>query len=148
MDIFKKFKRNEDTTVNGAKMFLDKDNDVYILVARMHQSNPVFKKAGQAKSERHQAELERYKDDENKRNELLERLGQETVADVLITGWNGLEMNGEPFEFTPENAHRIRNELPELFEQIMQFALDSRNYVGTFDEDASLKNSQTASLTA
>lgn len=148
MDISKKFKRDADKIVNGAKMFLDEANDVYILVARMHISNPVFKKAGQAKAERNQAELERVKNDDVKRNEFLERVGQETVADVLITGWNNLEFDGQPFEYSVENAHRIKNELPELFEEIMNFAIDPRNYVGTFDEDTSLKNSQPASLTA
>jgi len=148
MDIFKQFRRDEDRIVSGAKFYLDKANDVWIKVARMHESNPVFKKAGQAKAEFHQAELERLKDNKEAHTEFLNKLGAETMADVLITGWNNLEMNGEPFAYSVDNAHLIRTELPELFEQLTQFALNPKNYVGSFNEEESLKNSQTASLSA
>lgn len=147
MDIFKQFKRNDDVIVNGAKMILDAEGKVYILVGRMHQSNPKFKKAGQKMMEQHQRQIDAIVDDAAKQ-EFISDLSSMAAAEVLITGWEGLEMNGQPFPFSTDNAHRIRTELPELFEQIMAFALDSKNYVGTFNEEESLKNSQTASLSA
>lgn len=147
MDIFKQFKRNDDTIVNGAKLILDAKGEAFILVARMHQSNPQFKKAGQKMMQQNQRQLDAITDDAE-RQELLASLSEMAAADVCITGWEGLEVDGQPFVYSKENAHRIRTELPELFEQIVQFATTSSNYVGTFDEDESLKNSPTASLSA
>lgn len=137
MDILAKFKRNDDLIVNGAKMRLDAST--WIGIARMHDSNPQFKKVSENIARQQQSRIDATKD-EKERNELFGELATEAFAQVCVTGWSNITMGGEVLECNEMNILRIRKELPELWDEMLKFAMNSANYVGTFNEADSLKN--------
>ena len=48
---------------------------------------------------------------------------------ACIGGWTGLEFNGEPFLYSPENALNVLETVPEIYDQIDQFVGDRRNFL-------------------
>ena len=62
-------------------------------------------------------------------------------ADNCIKGWANVEgADGNLLEYTEENIRKIHDELPELIEELYKFGVNDSNYVGSFDEEESLKN--------
>ena len=142
MNIFAKFKRN-DTAVNDGKMLVlgkdDNGNDVGVIVARIHASNVAFKTFLENEKKKNQHALEHMSDDEQ--SKFVERITDEAIKATCIKGFIGLtDDKGTVIDTSPETIERVHKELPELFDQIVRFGLDSKNYVGSFDEEASLKN--------
>lgn len=144
MNIFAKFKRNDDAINNGKLLVLGYENGapIGVMVARIHESNTKYETQLNNIKKSRQTELDRIrKADEEQFMKLIEDITGDVICDACIVGFVGLsDENGQPLEFTPENVKRIKNDLPELFEQISQFGLDSKNYVGEFDETESVKN--------
>ena len=64
--------------------------------------------------------------------EASDKLGQaqsEEMAAVTL-GWENVEWNGEPLEFTQENAIMVYSEHRWIREQVMEFFGDRANYQG------------------
>lgn len=145
MNIFAQFKRDNDRIVSGAPFEIEKG--VVIMVARMHESNPAFKKLAQQYMTEKQASLDAIKD-VTERTEATAKLSEDAFAQTCIKSWTGIEDANGLIECTPENIERLRKEVPELWDSIMRFGMNPANYLGSFDEEESLKNSQTASVSA
>lgn len=136
MDILKKFKRNDDLIVHGTKMILGEGT--YINIARMHDSNPQFKKVTEQLSRQRQSAIDAA--NERDKNKIFGEIAEEGFAQVCVTGWSGIEMDGVVVECNSLNIARVKTEVPELWSEMMSFAMNKANYVGSFDEDASVKN--------
>lgn len=52
----------------------------------------------------------------------------EAVARHLVTGWEGIEMNGEPLACTPENAERVFELAPDFLDMVVRAANDHAAY--------------------
>ena len=137
MNIFKQFKRNDDRIVNGAKF--EVDDQAYMMLARMHESNPAFKAAAQRLMQEHQSRIDAIKDPEA-RTQAVSELSYQAFAETCVKSWHKIEDGDNELECNAANIDRIKKELPELWEGMCKFALNPSNYLGTFDEDASVKN--------
>lgn len=103
LDIFKKYATDAGLELNGVEHELDSEGKAKIVVARM--GNAKFQKAYQAALERHQKELDS-KDDEVK-EAAQKRCMVESMARSILVGFSGLGYNGEPMEYSVENAERL-----------------------------------------
>lgn len=137
MNIFKQFKRNDDRIVNGAKFTID--DKTHIMLARMHESNPAFKAAAQKIMQENQTAIDAIKDLEE-RQVFVSNLSYKAFAATCVKSWEGLEDENGTLECNAENIKRIQDEVPELWESMCKFSLDPSNYLGQFDEEASVKN--------
>ena len=144
MNIFSKFKRNDDAINNGKLMVIGYDNDkpIGVMVARIHESNVKYETQLNNVKKTRQAELDRIrKADEEQFQKIITKITEDVICDACIVGFVGVkDENGVELAFTPENVRRIKDELPELFDKICAFGTDSTNYVGEFDETESVKN--------
>lgn len=145
MNIFAKFKRNDDAINNGKLMVIGYGTDskpIGVLVARIHESNLQYEAALNNIKKSRQTELDRLrKADEDKFQEVIKAITKDVICSTCIVGFVGItDENGKALEFTPQNVERIKDELPELFDQICEFGTDSTNYVGEFKEEDSVKN--------
>jgi len=145
MNIFKHFRRNNDLIVNGAKCVIgknEKGEEVYFLIARAHESYPVYGPAIQDALERNKREIDAAeKRSKAEHTKLRSDIVLKVFADNCIKGWSNVEgADGSLLEYTEENIRKIYDELPELIEELYKFGVDDSNYVGSFDEEESLKN--------
>lgn len=144
MNIFSKFKRNDDAINNGKLMVIGYENDkpIGVIVARIHESNVKYETQLANVKKLRQSELDRIrKADEEQFQKVITKITEDVICESCIVGFVGLtDENGATFEFTPENVRRIKDDLPELFDKIVLFGTDSANYVGEFNEADSVKN--------
>lgn len=145
MNIFAKFKRNNDAINNGKLMVLGYDADskpIGVLVARIHESNLQYEAYLNNIKKTRQTELDRIrKVDEEQFQKVIMSLTEEAISSTCIVGFVGLkDENGNDLTFTRENVDRIKCELPELYDKICAFGSDPTNYVGEFNEADSVKN--------
>lgn len=136
MDLLKRYKRNDDLIAHGAK--LDLGGGAYVLLARMHESNPQFKTVTETLSRQRQHELDNLKG--RAKTDVYGDIAEEAFAQVCITKVAGITINGEAIAADAIGIARMRSETPEFWQDMMAFAMDKTNYVGSFDEDASVKN--------
>lgn len=101
------FPANDDGTTPG------------FLVSRMGKNNVEYQKALEALSKRFKLNIEL--------DTLVDSVASEAVREVFITtvlkGWrNVYDAHGEPMEFTHENARKIFDELPDLYDYLVEKA--------------------------
>lgn len=146
MNLYKKFARNESRSViTGAPLLLSvEDGESSIMyVARAHYSNPEYNAALEELQRKNQQKLEalRKAGDKKATAEYESDLVIEAIALTCVKGVDNVTgEDGMPFVVTPANVVKLFKDLPELAEKVLVFAVDASNYVGTFDEDESLKN--------
>lgn len=68
------------------------------------------------------------------------KLLEKAFAQVCITKLTNIRIGGDVIEADAIGIARIRSETPEFFQKMMQFAMDDSNYVGSFNEENSVKN--------
>ena len=61
-------------------------------------------------------------------NKLAKAQSEELAA--VTMGWEGIEWDGEVFEFSQENAEKLYNEYRWIRDQVMEFFGDRTNYQG------------------
>lgn len=136
MDLLKRYKRNDDAIKHGAKM--DLGGGSYVLLARMHESNPQFKAVTEALSRKRQHELDNLKGRD--KTDAYGDIAEEAFAQVCITQFTNVSLGDDAIQADATGIARVRSEAPEFWGDMMTFAMDKTNYVGSFDEDASVKN--------
>lgn len=119
VNIFKKFGTDLKKETEGVPFYLDPQNEAYILVARYTNRNKDFS--------RENAEI--VKSTVGASEEEKEAQLTTSFAKHLVKGWKGvLDENGDEIPFTLENADRLLQDLPELFEALLNFSLNRNNY--------------------
>ena len=136
MDLLKRYKRHDDLIKNGAKM--DLGGGTYVLLARMHESNLRFKQVTESLARQRQHELDNLKG--RNRTDAYGEIAEEAFAQVCIAELKNVKIGDDVIEADALGIARLRSELPEFWQDMMTFAMEKSNYVGTFDEDASVKN--------
>lgn len=116
------FKTNKEMENEGVD--LDFGNGIKFRVRRYHENNPKMK-AARAKYYKPYARLiEMDKLPQDKDREIIIKL----FVSTSLIGWEGVEIDGELAEFTPDNAIRLFKELPDLFDTVSQYAINSENF--------------------
>ena len=136
MDLLSRYKRHDDLIQQGAILELGEGASAHI--ARMHDSNPQYKKVTEQLARQRQYELDNLKG--QKKNTAYAEIAEEAFAQVCITKLTNIRIGGDAIEADAIGIARIRSETPEFFQKMMQFAMDDTNYVGTFNEENSVKN--------
>lgn len=136
MDLLSRYKRHDDLIQHGALLELGEGASAHI--ARMHDSNPQYKKVTEQLARQRQYELDNLKG--QKKNAAYTEIAEEAFAQVCITKLTNIRIGGDAIEADAIGIARIRSETPEFFQKMMQFAMDDSNYVGTFNEENSVKN--------
>lgn len=148
MNIYKKFKTNEARSViTGAPLVIGTDangKDAIIYVARAHHSNPEYKAEVDRLTQQNQSKLNNLNKDKDKSdyNKFLGELVELAIKRTCVKSWtdNITDEHDLPLLYSDASIEKLWADLPELADDIIQFALNASNYVGTFDEDESLKN--------
>lgn len=134
--------RNETRIAHGAVMVLGKNaekQDVSVTVARIHHSNKAFQTAAENIKKIRQTEIDSAKPEDLQK--IMSEITTEAAKISCITGWaNFTFKDGSPMPCTQENIEFIHTTLPELFDRIVQFGVSDANYLGTFNEEDSVKN--------
>ena len=135
-DLLSRYKRHDDLIQQGAILELGEGASAHI--ARMHDSNPQYKKVTEQLARQRQYELDNLKG--QKKNTAYAEIAEEAFAQVCITKLTNIRIGGDAIEADAIGIARIRSETPEFFQKMMQFAMDDSNYVGSFNEENSVKN--------
>jgi hypothetical protein len=144
MSLAKIFKQNAARTLGGAWMVIGTSADGSLMrlrVARAEGSNTAFKLAMERLAKPHQHALKGKKPNEA----ILTKIYQQALAETCILGWENLvdtDAHGEEHVITYSTAAALAllETYPELYSAVSEFASDSTNYVGDFDEEEALKN--------
>lgn len=136
MDILERYKRDDKRIADGFKFELGQG--AFIRVARLHESNPRFKKVTETLSRQRQHEIDRLKG--AAKAAVFAEITEEAFAQIGITEIVGVTIGGEEIKADPTGIARIRSEVPELWNDLIREACTDANYIGSFDEDESVKN--------
>jgi hypothetical protein len=60
--------------------------------------------------------------------ETLDLITIKAMSKTVLLDWEGLDIDGEPVEYSPENAERLLTEYPEFREFISQLSVDRKNF--------------------
>lgn len=53
------------------------------------------------------------------------------LVDLILVDWKGVESDGQPLEFTRENALKLLSGLPDLADKLSEFANEKDNFIET-----------------
>lgn len=120
VNLFAKYAKDTNKEfVNGAKFYIDEDQDSYILVKRFTSRNKELAKA--------QAELAKELGDRS--DEQAEKARLELFIEHLIAGWNNIAgKDGKLLPFSIETAKELLLALPDLTDELVAFSLEGNNY--------------------
>lgn len=145
MNLFKQFRRNDDLIKHGARFvagMTDDEKEISFMIARAHQSNEVFQTAVQRGLEAKRRTLDSLaKSDKIAEGKLRSKIVLSAFAEHCIKSWENVrDENDQVLEYSEESIQKIATMLPELIEEMFEFASDDSNYVGEFDEKEAVKN--------
>ena len=121
INLYAKYGSDRNKEQKGVPFYIDKESDTYILVGRWTARNVEHFKA-QAEVTAKYADLP---DGDRDREEARTK----AFATHLVTGWNNIvDKDGNELPFTTENAIKLLLDLPDLVNEMVDFALNRANY--------------------
>lgn len=94
-------------------------------LARAGGANTKFIKMMESLTRPHRRKI----DDGSIDNELASDLMQEAFAQTVILDWKGVtDKGGKAIKFSPQAAHRLMQDLPELFSELRDVAAKHANF--------------------
>ena len=118
-NLFEKYGSDTSKEIDGVPFYLDKDSDCYIIVARWCARNHEHAKA--------QAELTTRLLGASEWE--IEKARYEVFAKHLVKGWNNVYgVDGKAIEFSPENAYKLFEAMPDLADDVVSFSVQRKNY--------------------
>lgn len=131
MDVFEVFATNTKKEEEGVEVKIGPDS--YITVAR--NNNRHYVKLLSTMFEENRQLLESGTEEGDKANQALMA---EVIAKTILLGWRGLEYQGQPIEYSLENAKMLLQH-HEFLELVMKHARRAELFRATI-EDSALKN--------
>lgn len=127
--LFKNYKTDKSAEVNGVPVTVgineDDKSKINFILARAGGNNKAYGAALTTKSEPHAQAIAAGALPE----ELAEEITKEVFVDSVLKGWENVrDADNKPLEFSKENALKLFDELPDLFEEL---ALKARK-ISTF----------------
>lgn len=121
INLYAKYGSDRTKEQNGTPFYIDKETDTYIIVGRWTSRNIEHTKA-QAEVTLKYAD---YPDGDREREEARTKV----FAKYLVKGWNNIiDKDGNDLPFTTENAIALLLDLPDLVNEMVDFALNRTNY--------------------
>lgn len=93
-----------------------------VRICRM--GNPAWKKTFGEKVAPYRAQIRMGKMDEK----VAERLHTEAVAETVLVGWSGFEIDGEPVEYSVEKAVEMMTSFPEFKDMVLELASERATF--------------------
>lgn len=133
MDIKKAYATDREKEKNGT--WEDFGDGLKVLIARLGNPNYIRKFREVSKPFRKAIKRETFPE------EKAEKIFIETMAHTIVLGWEGLEIDGKPVEYSVANAIQILTDYPDFKEQINEVASTMETFKLVADEEAE-KNSK------
>lgn len=117
MSVYRKFKTSKSAELSGVT--IDYGDGTKIRVARAGGSNRAYLSALEKISRKHrrQIQLDILPED------VAARITRELYVDTVVLGWEGVtDADGQPLEFTRDNALKVFEDLPDLFRDVQEHA--------------------------
>jgi hypothetical protein len=123
MSLYKKYETDAKAEVGGVE--LDFGDGVIFKVARAGKSNPAFAKASRKRTKPFLFAIRAGTLDDKMAQEILVKV----FAEAVVLGWEGVtDREGKEIEFSFDSAVKLFNDLPDLFEQIKEYAEDKDTF--------------------
>lgn len=121
--IYDLFETDEDKETEG---FVHRITDkISFTLARAGGANKRFQKVMEAKTRPYRRQIQDDSMDVDLANELM----RETFAETVILGWEGItDKDGKPIKFSPANALKLLNQMPDLFDELRDAASKQANF--------------------
>ena len=120
--LYKLFKTNENLETDGIFIeygYAANDKPIRIRIARAGGRNTAFAKALEKETRPHRKALQTGLLD----NKTADALYRKVFAETVVKGWeNVTDAQGNTLEFSPANALKLFNDLPELFDDLREQA--------------------------
>lgn len=130
MSLYAKFKTNVDTETQGIEIALvgaenaDKTVPTFLL-SRMGGSNKAYSKALEkgTKPFRRQNQMGMLPE------EVIRPIVRKAFCETVLKGWrNVFDENEKPFPYSQQNALKLMEDLPDVYEILQQEAMDISNF--------------------
>ena len=105
------------------------DDGAFITVRRTN--NEEFGKYLRALRKPYERKIQRGKMDQT----ILDNLTRKAVAKHVLIGWRGIEVGGEPVEYSPENAEKLMKEYDEFQEDVLTAANTAETFRAEVTEE-------------
>lgn len=116
--------------IEKSGVWLDISEETGFLVRPFNKNNPNIKSAMAVHFKPHQRQIEMGTLDPSKEAEINAKV----FVNSCLIDWKGVEIDGVDTPFSKEVAIKFLVSLPELFETLMSYAQDYKNYQEIEDE--------------
>lgn len=113
-----------DKTLESEGVDFAVDDKTSFRVRHFTPSNPRVKSAMAAYYKPYARQIDLGTLDQNKSDEIQVKI----FIDTCLVSWEGVELDGQPLEFSKENAITLFKSLPALFDVLWKYANDFQNY--------------------
>jgi hypothetical protein len=129
MSTYKKFKTDTKSECDG--VILDFGEGEQYRIARAGGSNKAYLRAIEKTNRKYRRQIQLGILKEETSAKILRAI----FSDTIVLGWEGVTgPSGEPLEFTRENAIKLFEDLPDLFDNIREAAADAALFRETITE--------------
>ncbi len=122
MSLYNQFATNKEAEVEGVEVQYGANADGSIpsfRISRMSKANKKYTKALERATRPHRRAIEL----ETMNNDLAERLFMGVFVDTVLLGWNNIQdREGNNIAFNKENAMKLFEDLPELYDDLQEKA--------------------------
>ena len=126
MDLFSKFKTNEDKERDGVWVSLDGEGSIRIA----RTNNPLYREAMLRKMNRYKMAAKSKVIPDDAWLDIVNEL----IAETILVDWEGITEKGEPLSYSVENAKRVLTELKDFREMVLSIADNMDNFKEELDE--------------
>ena len=126
MDLFSKFKTNEDKERDGVWVSLDGEGRIRIA----RTNNPLYREAMLRKMNRYKMAAKSKVIPDDAWLDIVNEL----IAETILVDWEGITEKGEPLSYSVENAKRVLTELKDFREMVLSIADNMDNFKEELDE--------------
>lgn len=122
MDLQKKFGTNSDVEQQGVDVHLGED--AYITIKRAGGANAAYRRESLRTFRKHKRALDNETLSEVESLELMYHV----YASSVVLGWRGIELDGQPLEYSTDNAVKLFRAVPEVYRIIFEEANKLANF--------------------
>ena len=139
MSIYKAYKTDSSRENLGARIVKGSNEDgteIAFLVGRAGKSNTTYKLASERAFKPHRAAIK----SGTLSNEVAENLLLDLFCGHILKGWENVrDEQGAELQFTTENAKKLMNDLPDLYQELSDAANETANFLDS-NREADAKN--------
>lgn len=127
----KAYQMDDRSVKEGAWMITGPDLDQEFLIKPFRSTNPTFKAAYARHFKPYARQIDNDTLDSKKEREVMARF----FCEACLVDWKGIEIDGEYPPYSKDLAVKLLTHIPELFEDLMAFSKDFKNYRADYKED-------------